>query len=215
MDNNVQKIRDRIRNEMPNIVAVNEKLRHFPIVSFDGSAKVSIPCSKLIGDVAGHLNSRGIRTCVIKRYTSSVENEHELNQAEQWLEQGVNSCLLMTPHATIKIDRAPKDESLVQAIESLGNQYDVILGDSLGFVSVPHILVTDRPREAFNMGLPGVFAYISEADVKAQIPRISYKDMDIVADLIVNKFGLGKNANPLDAENINHKTPDNAETIIA
>jgi hypothetical protein len=76
------------------------------------------------------------------------------------------------------------EPSLTERIDALGDSYDVIIGKSFGYITVPKLLVTDRVQEGFNLGLPNVIGYISSQEFNAVIPHFELEEIASIADLI-------------------------------
>jgi hypothetical protein len=74
--------------------------------------------------------------------------------------------------------------SLAAKLDALGRDYDVVLGEGFGYITVPKFLVTDRVQEGFNLGLPNIIGFASGQEFDAMIPRFEPEDAAGIANKI-------------------------------
>lgn len=184
MDEKVKKIQERLRAELDQPLILGPQFKDLPLVSFEQLSSAPLGAETLVYKVIAELRSRGYRVANIRNYNVNTTPEHLKEIALPYFQAHSNASLFVAPDRMVQAKQLERNATLDDMISMLGNDYDVIITESFGFVSIPKFLVTDRPQEGFNLGLPNIIGYVSERDMKAMIPRFSPRDIEAIADKI-------------------------------
>lgn len=185
MDRNVSEIQQRLRERLSGRFAMSEASQKLPIVTFEQVVGLPAGAQNLVLDVSAQLKRRGYRVAVV----SLAKPSEPLGGAET---EGVPDASYRMHDGWMTVQRrVDREPGIDEALALLGEgPFDVILGEGFGYAPAPKFLVTDRPAEGFNLGLPNVVGYVSEKDERALIPRFSAIDAAGIADRVEEVLGL-------------------------
>lgn len=182
MDEKVKSIQERLRASLSQKFSLDQGPLGMPVVTFEQVSTAPTGAEELVANVVRELKSRGYRVAHIKRYS---ENMVPATLCEFQAESvGADISLTAVPGYVITERPVEGDASIESMVDAVRDACDVVVGESFGYAPVPKILITEKPQESFNLGLPGVVAYVSEKDAHALMPRFSVRDHSLIADKI-------------------------------
>ena len=184
MDEKVREIQTRLRKTMSTTLLLDDSMQKIPIVGFEEVSVKPPGTERFVLEVITELKERGYRVAAVKRLNINTASEQVNTLALPYMEAGSDAALLSLPNRMITVRKTESEPSLKEMVEALGEDFDVIIGESFGYYAVPKFLITKRPQEGFNLGLPNIIGYVSERDANATIPWFKTTDISAVAEKI-------------------------------
>lgn len=185
MEDKVKDIQQRLRARLSSRFSMGEAALKMPLVSFEPVVGPPSGAESLIPNLVAELKRRGYKVATVK-----MPAPHDQVAAPD--EETTPDAALKVVGGRMVLERnLGPDPSMDEILAQVGEGYDVILGEGFGYARVPKFLVTEKPTEGFNLGLPNIIGYVSDRDEHARIPQFTALDSAGLADRIEEVI-LGK-----------------------
>jgi len=186
MNEEAKALQAKLQARLPQKLTLGEQYKDTPLVAIDEVARAPEGAEDLVYRVTAELKGRGYRVANIRRYTAITATKHDKGVALPYMQAGSDATLLLIPGRMILATPVEEEAeaTLDDMLAALGDDYDVIIGESFGYYAVPRFLLTDKIQEGYNLGLPNIIGYISRKDISALIPYFSPHDIPAIADKI-------------------------------
>lgn len=183
MEESVRRIQERLRKTLNQVVSCGDEFDGFPLLVLDEAVTAAVSAEDLAKAMAQQLRERGYKAAIVKRYT--VNNAHHFERGSLGaFNDSADQVVVGLPNGIVSVVAA-EEPSVLDLVRAVDPSTDIILGLNFGYLPIPRILVTDRPQEAFNLGLPRVIGYVSSKDARAIIPRFESNDIEGLVDLAI------------------------------
>lgn len=179
MEESVRRVQERLRQSLGTVVSTEDVFGDLPLLVFDEVVAAAVSADELAAAVAARLRERGRTVAVVKRYTANNAHHFDTGSVASFREVA-DQVIVGLPDGIVSL-RAATYPSPVDLVRAVDPGTDIILGLNFGYLPARRLLVTDRPQEAFNLGLPRVVGYVSPKDARAVIPRFAFDDIEGLA----------------------------------
>ena len=178
MEDKVKAVQERLRERLSSRFAMGESALAKPVVCFEQVVGPPSCAEDLIPRVAAELKRRGYKVATVKlgRPTDALAAaDRDLLPDVSY--QVVSGRVLLERN----VEREP---GIDEVLDLVGEGFDVIIGEGFGYAPAPKFLVTEKPNEGFNLGLPNIIGYVSDVDEHAFIPHFTALDVVGIAERI-------------------------------
>ena len=190
MDDKVKEIQERLRATLSQTMAPADAYRDVPIMCFEEVAGMPEGADDLVYRVTAELTRRGWRVVNLRRFAQHVAPSCLVDTGLPYLQAHTGTTVFALADRMVCVQPCKKEPSLAEMLAAVEGTYDVVIGESFGFLSVPKILLSRKVQEGFNLGLPNICGYVSDFDAKAVIPRFFADDEAALADFIEQRVIL-------------------------
>ncbi len=177
MDDKVKAVQERLRDRLSSRFAMGEEALALPVITFEQVVGPPSGAEDLIPRLVAELKSRGYTVATVKlaRPTDPVASEgyKSMPDASYRISSG-----------RVYVERMVEQEPGIDEILGAFRGYDVIIGEGFGYAPAPKFLVTEKPNEGFNLGLPNIVGYVSDFDEHALIPHFTAFEVAGIAERI-------------------------------
>ena len=178
MEDKVMEVQKRLRERLSSRFAMSESALEKPIVCFEQVVGPPSCAEDLVPRVCAELKKRGYKVATVKLGRPS----DALSAEEREALPDASYCVVS---GRVYLEREYASEpGIDEVLEMLGDGFDVIVGEGFGYAPAPKFLVTEKPNEGFNLGLPNIIGYVSDSDEHAFVPHFTALDVGGIADRI-------------------------------
>lgn len=178
MEDKVKAVQERLRMRLSSRFAMSEQALEKPVVTFEQVVGPPSCAEDLVPRVCAELKSRGFRVATVKLAKPTDPLVAEGRDLEPDASYRIVSGRV---YFEKNVESEPGIDDILMA---MGDDYDVIIGEGFGYAPAPKFLVTEKPNEGFNLGLPNIVGYVSDVDEHAFIPHYTALDAAGIADRI-------------------------------
>lgn len=180
MEDKVKAVQERLRARLSSRFAMSDEALEKPVVTFEQVVGPPSCAEDLIPRVCAELKSRGYKVATVKlaRPTDPLSAESRAGEPDV-------SYRVVSGRVYFE-KNVEADPGIDEVLKAMGDDCDVIIGEGFGYAPAPKFLVTEKPNEGFNLGLPNIIGYVSDIDEHAFIPHYTALDAAGIADRIVH-----------------------------
>lgn len=211
MDDKVKAIQERLRKQLTQKLDMSEESKKAPVISFEEIVGAPEGAENLVPAVTAELKRRGHRVANVRRFSVNSRAAKCERYADPYLEAGSELVLEAFPSGICMSKATEAEPSVDDIIEAVSGKCDIIVAEGFGYVAFPKILITEKPSEGFNLGLPNMVGYVSQKDMKALIPCFGVDEYERIADFIEWKI-LGIEPKPRETAEVAAEEEPAAET---
>lgn len=188
MNERSRELQARLRARFDQKMGVGQVCANPHVVAIEELAEVPEGAEGLVGRVIAELAARGLRVADIRRLNENTMLDEVAKVGAEYLDAGSVATVYQSEGKLVVVKPAEPGMDINRVVAELGDDYDVIIAERVAFMTVPKILVTKKPQEGFNLGLPNLEAYVSDNDLNNFLPCFAPSDVAGLADFIEARY---------------------------
>ena len=188
MNERSRELQERLRARFEQKMAVGQTCTCPHAVAFEGVGDIPAGAEDLVFKVIAELNSRGLRVADVHRMNENTVTDSVRKVGAPYLEAGAHVTVLASEDKVVVVRPSKTSRTMDDLIALIGEDFDVVIAESVAFMTIPKILITKKPQEGFNLGLPNIEAYVSPQDMHNFLPWFAPDDIAGIADFVIERY---------------------------
>jgi molybdopterin-guanine dinucleotide biosynthesis adapter protein len=157
-----------------------------PVVSIVGRSKSGK--TTLIEKLIVELKSRGYHVATVKHTHRDMTLPESDKDSDRHLKAGSEASLIIDPHGLMMIKPLPKELTLAQIAQTVGEDYDLILTEGFKGDDAPKIEVHRQANAPPLTDVRKIFAVVTDEPLDTKVRQFALDDVKGIADLIETGF---------------------------
>lgn len=192
MNERSRELQERLRARFDQKMAVGQVCACPYAVAFEEIGERIEGTEDLVYRVTQELASRGLRVANVNRLNENMIPDEFGAVGDRYLGSGSVCTVLASETKAVAIHRSSLSATTNDLIGMIGEDFDVAIVERAAFMTIPKILITKKPQEGFNIGLPNIEAYIAPQDMHNLLTWLSPDDVAGIADFIIQRYAKRK-----------------------
>ena len=188
MNERSRELQERLRARFGQKMAVGQTCSCAHAVAFEEVGEVPNGAEDLVFKVIAELSARGLQVADVHRMNENTVTDSMRKVGAPYLAAGASCTVLASEDKVVVVRSSKTSRTMDDLIALIGEDFDVVIAEAVAFMTIPKILVTKKPQEGFNLGLPNIEAYVSTQDMHNFLPWFDPEDIAGIADFIIERY---------------------------
>ena len=192
MNERSRELQERLRARFEQKMAVGQVCTCPHAVAFETVGDLPDGAEDLVFKVIAELDSRGLKVADIHRMNENTMPDSVRKVGAPYLQAGASCTVLAGEDKVVVVRPSKTSRTMDDLIALIGEDFDVVIAEEVAFMTIPKILITKKPQEGFNLGLPNIEAYVAPQDMHNFLPWFAPDDIAGIADFVIERYARRK-----------------------